>query len=119
MSQFHRAPNTLYLIPNDGMGEADDVALRHKALCTHLALLDENDMLPGAIGFYTNGVKLVAEGSPALESLASLESKGVHLIICKACIEFFGLENKVRVGVVGGMTDIISAIWAADKVVTL
>ena len=107
MSNSSHAPSTLYLISNDGMGIAD-AELRHKVLHTHLALLDENDMLPGAIGFYTNGVKLAAEGSHVLDLLASLESKGVHLIVCKTCLEHFGLEDKVRVGVVGGMTDITS-----------
>jgi intracellular sulfur oxidation DsrE/DsrF family protein len=106
------------MIPNDGMGTGED-ELRQKVLGTHLALLAENDMLPGAICFYTNGVKLVAEGSPVLDSLAALESKGVHLIICKACLEHFGIQDKVKVGVVGGMTDVISAIWAAGKVVTI
>jgi intracellular sulfur oxidation DsrE/DsrF family protein len=106
------------MIQNDGMG-AGDPELRQKVLGTHLALLVESDMLPGAICFYTSGVKLVAEGSPVLEVLAALESKGVHLIVCKSCLEYFGIEDKVKVGVVGGMTDVISAIWAADKVVTI
>jgi intracellular sulfur oxidation DsrE/DsrF family protein len=118
VSASHHAPSTLYLIPNDGMGNAPE-ELRHKVLCTHLSLLIENDMLPGAICFYTSGVKLVVEGSPVLDQLKSLESKGVHLISCKSCLEHFGIADRVRVGVVGGMTDVISAIWAAEKVVTL
>ena len=118
MSASHHAPSTLYMIPNDGMGNAPE-ELRHKVLGTHLALLIENEMLPGAICFYTSGVKLVVEGSPVLDELKSLESKGVHLISCKSCLEHFGIADKVRVGVVGGMTDVISAIWAAEKVVTL
>jgi hypothetical protein len=118
VSAPHHAPATLYLIPNDGMGDAPE-ELRHRLLGIHLALLVESDMLPGAICFYTNGVKLVIEGSPVLDQLKSLESKGVHLICCKTCLEHFGIEDKVRVGVVGGMTDVISAIWAAEKVVTL
>jgi hypothetical protein len=61
----------------------------------------------------------VTEGSPALEMLAAFESRGVHLIVCKSCLEHYGLEDKVRVGIVGGMTDVIAAIWAAEKVVTL
>jgi intracellular sulfur oxidation DsrE/DsrF family protein len=76
-------------------------------------------MLPAAICFYTDGVKLVVEGSPVLEPLKSLEARGVHLIICSTCLSYFGLEDKVRVGVVGGMTDIIEAQWRAGKVITL
>jgi hypothetical protein len=41
------------------------------------------------------------------------------LIVCKTCLEYFGLLEKVRVGIVGGMGDIIAAQWLADKVVTI
>jgi peroxiredoxin family protein len=76
-------------------------------------------MLPGAICFYTEGVRLVCEGSPVLDQLRALEAKGVHLIICQTCLEFFGLADKVQVGVVGGMGDIIEAQWRAEKVITI
>lgn len=106
------------LVTRDGMGSAEP-ALQHKLVDTFLALVEENDKLPGAICFYTDGVKLVVEGSPILERLASLEAKGVHLVICKTCLDFYGLADKVKVGVVGGMGDIVAAQWTADKVITL
>jgi sulfur relay (sulfurtransferase) complex TusBCD TusD component (DsrE family) len=62
---------------------------------------------------------MVVESSPVLDVLQSLESQGVRLIICKTCLEHYGLLEKVRVGIVGGMGDIISAQWLADKVITL
>ena len=34
------------------------------------------DPLPGAICFYTDGVKLVCEGSPILQELLALEAQG-------------------------------------------
>jgi hypothetical protein len=110
--------STLIVINQDGMGQAD-TELQHKLITTYLTLLDDNGVLPGAICFYTDGIKLALEGSPVLDLLQSLESKGVRLILCKTCIDHFDVANKVRVGIVGGMTDIISAQWAADKVITL
>lgn len=109
---------TLVVFTRDGLGDAD-ASLRHKLAGIYLGLLDRNGMLPGAIAFYTEGVKLVAEGSPVLSVLASLESKGVHLIACKTCLEHYGLVGKVKVGVVGGMTDIIAAQWSASKVIAV
>ena len=100
------------------MGQAE-APLRHRLIHTYLRLLDENDTLPGAICFYTDGVKLVVEGSPVLDQLKSIESKGVHLIVCNTCLNYFGLVDRVRVGIVGGMTDIIAAQWKADKVITI
>jgi hypothetical protein len=110
--------STLIQFTNDGMGHAEQ-ALRHKLMRTYLQLLADNDLLPGAICFYTEGVKLVVDGSPVLDLLVSLEARGVHLIVCSTCLNHFGLTDKVKVGIIGGMTDIISAQWAATKVITL
>ena len=110
--------STLILITRDGMGQADE-ALRHKLIQTYLTLLLENDTLPGAICFYTDGVKLVTESSPVIGLLRSLESKGVHLIVCKTCLDYFGLADRVKVGIVGGMQDIIAAQWKAEKVISI
>jgi hypothetical protein len=82
-------------------------------------LVDENNVLPAAICFYTDGVKLAVTGSPVLESLKSLESKGVHLILCSTCLNYFNLVDQVQVGIVGGMPDIIEAQRKASKVITL
>jgi len=112
------APGTLILVTRDGMGQAA-VSLRHKLMHTYLTLLDQDDVLPGAIAFYAEGVKLVVRGSPVLDLLHSLEAKGVHLIICNTCPQYYDLADEVQVGIIGGMTDIIAAMWKADKVITL
>jgi selenium metabolism protein YedF len=113
-----QSQSIVLLITNDGMGNAD-AELRHKLISTYLHLLDEHNQLPTVICFYTNGVKLVVEGSPVIEQLKSLEAKGVHLIICRTCLDYMGLTDKVRVGIIGGMTDILEAQWRAGKVITL
>lgn len=110
--------NTVILIKQAGMGSAD-AALQQKLLDIYLRLLMENDSLPRAICFYTDGVKLMVEGSPLLERLHQIEQKGVRMIICSTCLEYFKLSDKVQVGVVGGMPDIIEAQVNAEKVITL
>jgi hypothetical protein len=45
--------------------------------------------------------------------------QGVHLVICKTCLDTFGLTDQVRVGIVGGITDIITALWQSDTVIDL
>ncbi len=106
------------LITRNGMGEADQT-LQHKLIGTYLKLLDDHDILPGAICFYTEGVHLVVDGSPVLETLRSLENKGVRLILCSTCLNYFNLTGQVRVGIVGGMGDILEAQRQAAKVITL
>jgi intracellular sulfur oxidation DsrE/DsrF family protein len=111
-------PSTVILINNDGMGSAEE-ALRHKLLRVYLTMLLENRFYPGAICFYAGGVKMVVDGSPVLELLRELETKGVRLIICSTCLQYFGLTEKVAAGIVGGMGDIVLAQWMASKVITL
>ncbi len=110
--------NTVILVTNDGIGHADET-LQRRLAGKYFELLGHLNELPAAICFYTNGVKLVVEGSPLLEQLHALEVRGVRLIICSTCIEYFGLADKVKVGIVGGMSDIVEAQVKASKVITL
>ncbi len=118
MSASMRDASVLVLVTRDGMGQAEQ-PLRHKLMRNYLSLLEGNGMLPGVIAFYGEGVRLVAEGSPVLDHLGALEAKGVHLVVCRTCLEEYGLTGKVRVGVVGGMSDIVAAQWKAAKVITV
>ncbi len=109
---------TVILVTREGMGQADP-ELQHKLISTYLKLLDEHDILPAAICFYTEGVKLAVAGSPVLDSLHSLEAKGVRLILCSTCLNFYHLADQVQVGIPGGMTDIIEAQRRAEKVISI
>lgn len=100
------------------MGNADE-KLQLTLVGKYLELLLQNNSLPSAVCFYTEGVKLVCEGSPVIEQLRALESKNVRLIVCSTCLNYFGLNDKVQVGIVGGMGDILEAQVNADKVISI
>ena len=108
----------VYTFTRDGLGQAPE-GLQQALAVKFLSLLAQEKQLPAAILFYTEGVKLVVEGSPVINWLEMLKGKGVELIICSTCLEYFGLKDQVRVGKVGGMPDIIAAMQNADKVVAL
>jgi hypothetical protein len=118
MAESLRDGGVLILVTRFGMGQAEP-ALQQTLIRTYLGLLDGEDVLPGAIAFYGEGVRLAVTGSPVLDLLASLERKGVHLILCKTCLDRLGLSDQVRAGVVGGMADILAAQWKASKVITV
>jgi intracellular sulfur oxidation DsrE/DsrF family protein len=110
--------DTVILVANNGMGKADE-QLQQTLFGKYIELLGQHTDLPAAICFYTEGVKLTCEGSPVLEGLHALDAKGVRLIICSTCLNYFNLTEKVQVGVVGGMGDILEAQMKAEKVITL
>lgn len=60
--------NTIILITRYGMGDADQ-ELQLKLITTYFKLLDDSNVNPAAICFYTDGVRLVVDGSPVLEHL--------------------------------------------------
>ncbi len=41
------------------------------------------------------------------------------ILLCSTCLAFFNLRERVEVGIVGGMHDILEFQWRADKVITL
>lgn len=107
------------IFKSNGMGMTSEQPLMDKLTKTFLSLIQQNSNLPRAICFYTEGVKLACEGSPVLDELRSLEAMGVRLILCQTCLDYFGLMDKVQLGIVGGMGDIITAMSQADSVVTV
>lgn len=109
---------TVLLFTRNGLGDAEP-ELQIKLATTYLRLLDENNVLPAVICFYGNGVKLVVDQSPVIATLKSLESKGVRLIVCSTCLNYYNLTDRVQVGIVGGMPDIIEAQRQAGKVISL
>ncbi len=112
------ASNTVILVTRNGMGDSY-TTLQQSLIVKYFSLLNENNILPSVICFYTDGVKLAVTGSPVLDQLRELERKGVHLILCGTCLAFYELTDQVQVGIVGGMTDIIEAQFRASKVISI
>lgn len=108
----------MIVLTHEGMGQGP-LDLQQKVLKTWLALMAENQLLPGAIAFYTEGVKLMLDDSPLLDAFLALEAQGVHLIVCKTCLDYFSGAQRLGGGVIGGMGDIQAAMATATKVLFL
>ncbi len=115
MSHFE---NTLIQVTSYGMGQGnEDLAI--KLISNYFKLLINENQLPSILVFYNAGVKLIAEGSPVINSLQEMERLGVKLLACKTCIDFYELTDLVKVGMVGTMIDIIALQGKAQKVINL
>jgi intracellular sulfur oxidation DsrE/DsrF family protein len=111
-------PSTVILVTHDGMGSAT-APLQHRLLKNYLTMLLDNEMIPTAICFYGEGVRMVIDSSPVLEELHALQEKGVHLVVCNTCLNYYDHVEQRAVGIAGSMADIVEAQWQADKVITL
>lgn len=82
-----------------------------------LKTLLDLDTKPSRLILVNSGVQLAAENSKALESLQSLSEKGVEIVCCGTCIDFYELKGKMKAGVVSNMYDIIQSMVEADRVI--
>lgn len=108
---------TAIIVNRNGMGHGHDV-LALDILKTLLSKASAFRKLE-AIVFYNGGVKVLFEGSDFLPVLAALHDRGVDLIACGTCVDRFAHPDKVKVGTIGSMDDIVAVLEKADKVITL
>jgi len=69
--------------------------------------------------FMNSGVSLTTEGSEVLELLKAMEEKGVEILSCGTCLDYYGLKEKLAVGKVTNMYAAVEAITTASRSVTL
>lgn len=65
------------------------------------------------------GVKLPAGDEQVVEHLKVLMEKGVEVLVCGTCLNFYGIADRLGAGTVSNMYDILSQMQAASKVITL
>lgn len=81
--------------------------------------LAEGDEAPTAILFMNGGVKLPTLDEQIAEHLKALAERGVKILVCGTCLNFYGLTEKLKVGTVSNMYDIVTEMGRWPKVVTL
>ncbi len=113
-----RRSGTVFLIAGKGMGRGDD-ELAHILIKSCLYTLTQREVLPRAVVMVNFGVRLVCEGSDCIEHLQALQERGVQIIACGTCLDYFGWMDQVEVGVVSNMYEIVETLDAAAKVITL
>ena len=75
------------------------------------------DELPKTMLFYNGGATLTTEDSDSLDDLKSLEAQGVTIKTCGTCLNYYGVTEKLKVGEVTNMYDIVETMAKASKVV--
>lgn len=111
-----RTDNTVVVISSTCMGEGDD-ALGTVLMKGFIYAISQQDTLPATILLYNGGAKLSCEDAPTLEDLKSLEAQGVEILTCGTCLNHYGLTDKLKVGNVTNMYDIVEKMTQASRIV--
>lgn len=69
--------------------------------------LTQQEELPETVLLYNGGAFLSCQGSDSLDDLLYLESKGVEVLTCGTCLNFYELSEKLEVGSVTNMYEIV------------
>lgn len=107
---------TVVLLASDRLGHGDDElgAVLVRSFVKTLAALESP---PAAILLVNGGVRLAAEGSPLIQDLEGLEARGVEVLSCGTCLDWFHLKEALRAGKPTNMMEIVTRLTRADRVV--
>ena len=94
----------------EGAAELGEILMR-----SYLNSLAEGSSLPATILFYNEGVQLLKQDCDCIDILKEIESKGVEIISCGACIEYYGITPNV--GAISNMFKISTVLATAAKII--
>ena len=111
-----RRKGMLVVLSANTMGTGD-AKLGTALMKAFVFALTKQDQLPDTILCYNTGASLTCEGADTLEDLKLLESEGVTVLTCGTCLDFYGLKDKLAVGGVTNMYDIVERMENAAQII--
>ncbi len=106
------------LVTSDRLGDGADELGRLLMKNFIITLLDM-ERLPDRILFINSGVHLTTEGSEALEALDTLGNRGVEILSCGVCLDFYHKKELLKAGTVTNMFTIAESLMEAGSVIRL
>ena len=111
-----RRGDTIVVVNSATMGIGND-ELGKVLIKGFLYAVSQLEELPKTILFYNGGATLTTEGSASLEDLKSMEAQGVTIKTCGTCLDYYGLKDKLAVGTVTNMYDIVETMDKAAHII--
>ena len=111
-----RRKGMLVVLSGNVMGTGD-AKLGTSLMKAFVFALTKQDQLPDTILCYNTGAYLTCEDADTLEDLKLLESEGVTILTCGTCLDFYGLKEKLAVGGVTNMYDIVERMENAAQII--
>lgn len=114
----NKASAPTILVATNLLGNGDD-RLGETLMKVYINTLAEAEILPENLMFINGGVKLTCTDSDVLDSLNSMQEKGVNIISCGACLDFYNLKEELKVGEIGNMYQIIDIMNKSGNTIKL
>jgi selenium metabolism protein YedF len=111
-----RRKGMLVVLSANTMGTGDP-KLGTSLMKAFVFALTKQDQLPDTILCYNTGAYLSIEGADTLEDLKVLEAEGVKILTCGTCLDFYGIKEKLAVGSVTNMYEIVETMENAKSIV--
>ncbi len=108
--------NTVVVLSSNQMGSGEE-ALGKTLMKAFTFALTKQDTFPKTVLLYNSGAFLSCEGSDSLEDLKLLEAEGTEILTCGTCLNYYGLTEKLQVGGVTNMYDIVEIMEHAGNIV--
>lgn len=108
----------IVVIDSEFMGRGDE-QLGANLLKSFIYTLASSEELPTKIIMYNSGVKLAVDGSAVLADLKKLQNVGVEIFVNDTSLEYYGLKDKLAVGKLISMSDLIKMQVEARKIIKL
>lgn len=102
----------------DYIGEGD-YELGNALVKMFFYTLSQADDVPESILFMNSGVKLPSLDEQVVAHLQALEDRGVKILVCGTCLDYYKLKDNLKIGEISNMYDITEKMSAASKVITL
>lgn len=112
----NRDKGMVVVIDGNTMGKGEE-KLGKILMKAFIFALTKQDVLPEIILCYNAGAYLTCEGSDSIEDLKTLEANGVEIFTCGTCLDFYNLKEKLVVGNVSNMYDIVETMEKATKII--
>lgn len=110
-----KSEGKVYFFKSDKLGKGED-ELGNVLIKGFLHTLLELDPLPKKLIFMNSGVRIVTENEDAIDSLKKLEDKGVTILSCGTCLDYYDLEDKLDVGEISNMYEIVESLNSSNVI---
>lgn len=115
-SSAEKEENIVVSIGSDKMGEGEG-ELGKILIKGFIYALTEMETLPKTILLYNKGVFLASTFEDTVKDLKALEEKGVEILSCGTCANFYHVQDQIKAGTVTNMYTILERQMKASKVI--